>query len=132
MFFLQIATVALTLALEPTKLPEMQQYKVPMKLKARDKRQKENIKFHANKTKPTSYRKFFVGQPVLILKQEKGKILQNFENKVYKVISQNHTSLKLQSESGEQTVSHKLDVPGRNLRNRQAIKMPVRFRNGEK
>ena len=71
-----------------------------------------------------------MGQPVLILKQEKGKILQNFENKVYKVISQNHTSLKLQFESGDiryrsvchvrpyyapcldkQTVSHKRDVP---------------------
>ena len=92
-----------------------------------------------------------MGQPVLILKQEKGKILQNFENKVYKVISQNHTSFKFQSESGDiryrsvchvrpyyapcldkPTVSHKLDVPGRNLRNRLAIKMPVRFRNGEK
>lgn len=122
-----------------------------MKFKARDKRQKEKIKFHSNKTKPTSYKKFSVGQPVLILKQEKGKISQNFEKKVYKVISQNHTSLKLQSESDDiryrsvchvrpyyapclykQTVFHKLDVPERNLRSRLAIKMPVRFRNGEK
>ena len=83
-----------------TKIPEMQRHTVPAKLRARDRRQKEKkIKFHANKTKPKSYRTFSVGQPVIILKQEKGKVLQTFENKVYRVISQNYTSLKLQDNS---------------------------------
>ena len=83
-----------------TKIPEMQRHTVPAKLRARDRRQKEKIKFHANKTKPKSYRTFSVGQPVIILKQEKGEVLQTFKNKVYRVISQNYTSLKLQDNSG--------------------------------
>ena len=135
-----------------TKLPEMQQCIAPAKLRARDKRQKEKIKFHANKNKQKSYRKFSVGQPVLILKQEKGKVLQTFENNIYRVISQNCTSLKLQSKSGgiryrnvchvrpyfaactdhQQTVSHGNMLQKKQLRDRQTIKMPVRFRDGGK
>ena len=84
-----------------TKLPDLRNCKVPMKLRTRDKQQKAKIEFHANKSKPTSYRKFSVGQPVLILKQDKGKLLQIWDNKIYRVISQKNTSLKLQSESGD-------------------------------
>ena len=44
-----------------TKIPETQQHMVPAKLRACDRRQKEKIKFHANKTKPKSYMTFSVG-----------------------------------------------------------------------
>ena len=78
----------------------MQRHTVPAKLRARDRKQKQKNKYHANKTKPKSNRTFSVGQPVIILKQEKGKVLQTFENKGYRVISQNYTSLKLQDNNG--------------------------------
>ena len=133
-----------------TKIPEMQQHVVHAKLRARDRRQKEKIKFNANKTKPKSYRTFSVGQPVIILKQEKGKVLQTFENKVYRVISQNYTSLKLQDSNGiiryrnvchvkpyfeknviqkTGTLSHGSKPLEKQLRDRRSIKMPVRFQD---
>ena len=84
-----------------TKLPENQVHSTPRSLQLRDKQRKAKMQFYANKSKPKNYRKYSVGQSVLILRQEKGKILHNWSNKICKVVEQKGISPKLKGESGE-------------------------------
>lgn len=128
-----------------TKLPENQVHSTPKSLQLRDKQQKAKIQFYANKSKPIGYRKYSVGQSVLILRQEKGKLLHNWRNKIYKVVEQKGISLKLKGESGEvlyRSVNHvrpyyfsanivrktPRKINQRTLRNRKTLQCPIRYR----
>ena len=84
-----------------TKIPEQHKYTVPRNLKIRDRAQKAKIRFHANKLRPKTYRKYSVGQKALVLRNQKGKILQNWQDRIYRVVKQKGTSLTLRGKSGE-------------------------------
>lgn len=84
-----------------TKIPEQQKYTVPRNLKVRDRAQKSKIRFHANKVRPKTYRMYSVGQKALVLRNQKGKVLHNWQNKIYRVVKQKGTSLTLRGNSGE-------------------------------
>ncbi|MCG7869747.1 MAG: DDE-type integrase/transposase/recombinase, partial [Candidatus Thiodiazotropha taylori] len=83
-----------------TKLPQVDKTKAPKGLRSRDTLQKQRIKQHADKSKAKSYRKYKVGQKVLILKTGKGKMSPLWDSRIFEVINQKGAALKLKSNSG--------------------------------
>ena len=81
-----------------TKLPQFDNKKAPSDLRIRDALQKQRIKHYADRSKAKGYRKYKVGQKVLILKMGKSKMSANWEKKV---VSQKGTALKLLSNYGD-------------------------------
>ena len=60
-----------------TKLPQFDNKKAPSDLRIRDALQKQRIKNYADRSKAKGYRKYKVGQKVLILKMGKSKMSAN-------------------------------------------------------
>ena len=126
-----------------TKIPEQHKYTVPRNLRNRDRAQKANISFHANKLRPKTYRKYSVGQKALVLRNQKGKILHNWQDRIYRVVKQKGTSLTLRGKSGEilnrnvthvrpyygteKHVGNQIQTNHRELRDRLNLKMPKRY-----
>ena len=126
-----------------TKIPEQHKYTVPRNLRIRDRAQKAKIRFHANKLRPKTYRKYSVGQKALVLRNQKGKILHNWQDRIYRVVKQKGTSLTLRGKSGEilnrnvthvrpyygteKHVGNQIQTNHRELRDRLNLKMPKRY-----
>ena len=83
-----------------TKLPQVDKPKAPKGLKSRDAQRKQKIKQYADKSKGKGYRKYTVGQKVLILRTGKGKMSPNWDSRIFKVVYQKGAALKLRSDSG--------------------------------
>jgi hypothetical protein len=93
------------------KIPQLKEIRVNAKLRNRDRIQKQRIQYWANKHMAKGYRKFKIGQRVLILRHEKnkGKMLTNWANDICRIVSQKGTSVKVISTSGNiyyRNVSH--------------------------
>ena len=133
-----------------TKLPQVDKPKAPKGIKSRDAQRKQKIKQYADKSKCKGYRKYTVGQKVLILRTGKGKMSPNWDSRIFKVVYQKGAALKLRSDSGvlifrnvthvrpyfernicqKPTVSMKTADQGLRLeRQKRNSKLPARFKD---
>ena len=127
-------------------MPQFDNKKAPSDLRIRDALQKQRIKHYADRSKAKGYKKYKVGQKVLILKMGKSKMSANWENQIYQVVSQKGTALKLLSNYGDlvyRNVTHvrpyyeprqrQMDLRGTNRSSHELGKrmtvLPRRFRD---
>lgn len=84
-------------------------FKAPIKLRTTENRKKETMKTYADKHMSKHFTKFRIGQQAILLHKDERKMTPRYSDKLYKVVRQKGTSVKLRAENGQiiyRNVSH--------------------------
>ena len=97
-----------------SKLPSFDKGTAPDRLRKTDAKQKSVMKRNADKRAGKDYKRFRLGQKVLVLKRNPGKSAPKWENDCYTVVGQYGPRVKLKSQANQLFYRHTSHVRGLN------------------